>query len=51
VSGYIDAMKQTFILPIAFLFLTALSALLIKRDRAAAAAAQPKREEARAAAG
>ena len=51
VSGYIDAMKQTFMLPIAFLFLTALSALLIKRDRAAAAAAQPKREEVRAAAG
>ena len=50
VSGYIDAMKQTFVLPIAFLFLTALSALLIKRQ-AAAAAAQPKREEVRAAAG
>jgi MFS family permease len=57
VSGYIDAMKQTFLLPIAFLFLTALSALLIKRDKASTSAsasgeqAQPKEEEYRAAVG
>ena len=51
VSGYIDAMKQTFVLPIAFLFLTALSALLIKRRARAAAEEQPKEEQVRAAAG
>jgi EmrB/QacA subfamily drug resistance transporter len=45
VSGYIDAMKQTFVLPIAFLFLTAFSALLIKRDRATTVQAQPKEEQ------
>ena len=53
VSGYIDAMKQTFILPIAFLVFTALTTLLIKR-RPRAAAVQPaeeRREEVRAAAG
>jgi hypothetical protein len=31
VSGYIDALKQTLVLPIAVLALTAFSALLIKR--------------------
>jgi hypothetical protein len=53
VSGYIDAMKATFILPMAFLALTALTTLLIKR-RKRQAAAQPQeepREEARVAAG
>jgi EmrB/QacA subfamily drug resistance transporter len=53
VSGYIDAMKQTFILPIAFLVFTALTTVLIKR-RPRAAAVQPaeeRREEVRAAAG
>ena len=50
VSGYIDAMKQTFVLPVAFLVLTALSTVLIKRrPRVAAVAEQPK-EEMRAAA-
>jgi hypothetical protein len=39
VSGYIDALKQTLIVPIAVLALTAFSALLIKRRRRAAAAA------------
>jgi hypothetical protein len=31
VSGYIDALKQTLVVPIAVLALTAFSALLIKR--------------------
>src|ERR1700686_2350980 len=39
VSGYIDALKQTLVVPIAVLALTAFSALLIKRRRRAAAAA------------
>src|SRR5919201_1354509 len=43
VSGYIDAMKQTFILPIAFLVFTALTTVLIKR-RPRAAAVQPAEE-------
>ncbi len=53
VSGYIDAMKQTFVLPVAFLFFTALTTMLIKRRPKAAAAVpqQPKEEEARAVAG
>jgi len=54
VSGYIDAMKQTFVLPIAFLVLTAFTTLLIKRRKAAAVPGvqeQPKEEEVRAAAG
>jgi len=33
VAAYIDAMKATFILPIAFLALTALSTMLIKRRK------------------
>ena len=49
VSGYIDAMKQTFVLPIAFLFLTALSTLLIRRRRPMPVQEQA-REEVRAAA-
>lgn len=53
VSGYIDAMKQTMVLPVAFLLLTAASALLIKRRPRAQAAVQeaPREEEARAAVG
>ena len=52
VSAYIDAMKATFVLPIAFLALTALTTLLIKR-RKRETAAQPveEREEVRTAAG
>jgi EmrB/QacA subfamily drug resistance transporter len=51
VTAYIDAMKQTFVLPIAFLLLTVLSTLLIKRrPQAVVTEAQPK-EEIRAAAG
>ncbi len=50
VSAYIDAMKHTLILPIAFLAITALTALLIKRRPRQAATEQP-REEIRAAAG
>ncbi len=50
VSGYIDAMKHTFIVPIVFLALTALTTLLIRR-RPRAAAQQPSQEEYRAAAG
>src|SRR2546430_2664547 len=50
VSAYIDAMKATFVLPIAFLALTALTTLLIKR-RKRGTAAQPveQKEEVRAA--
>ena len=50
VSAYIDAMKATFVLPIAVLALTALSALLLRRQPAARAAEQP-REEVKAAVG
>ncbi len=52
VSAYIDAMKATFVLPIAFLALTALTTVLIKR-RKRETAAQPveEREEVRTAAG
>jgi len=50
VSAYIDAMKHTMIVPIAFLAFTALTALLIKR-RPRQAAAEQAREEYRAAAG
>lgn len=51
VSGYIDAMKSTFIVPIIFLALTALSTLLIKRRPRQAARQEAPREEARVAAG
>src|SRR5213593_959953 len=51
VTGYIDAMKQTFVLPIAFLLFTALTALLIRRRQRAAVEQQPREEEVRAAAG
>lgn len=50
VSAYIDAMKHTFILPIAFLAITALTALLVQRRPKAATQEQP-REEYQAAAG
>jgi MFS family permease len=49
VSAYIDAMKQTLVLPIAVLAFTAFTALLIRRRRAQSE--QPAREEVRAAAG
>lgn len=52
VSGYIDAMKSTFILPMAFLAFTALTTVLIKRRaRQAAPMQEPEREEVSAAAG
>ena len=50
-SAFIDAMKGTLVVPIAFLALTALSALLIKRTPRAAQAEAVPREEVRAAAG
>ena len=53
VSGYIDAMKATLVVPIAFLAFTALTTLLIKRRRQPAAA-QPvpaEQEKVAAAAG
>ena len=51
VTGYIDAMKQTFVLPISFLLLTAASTLLIQRRPRVAAAQEAPQEEVRAAAG
>jgi EmrB/QacA subfamily drug resistance transporter len=51
VTGYIDAMKQTFVLPIAVLLLTAASTVLIKRLPRVAAVQETPREEVRAAAG
>jgi EmrB/QacA subfamily drug resistance transporter len=52
VSGYIDAMKPTLVVPIAVLVVTALSALLIKRtQRPAVPQGQPAQEELAAAAG
>jgi EmrB/QacA subfamily drug resistance transporter len=50
VTGYIDAMKHTLILPIAFLAFTALTTLLIRRRPRQATQEQPQ-EEVRAAAG
>jgi EmrB/QacA subfamily drug resistance transporter len=50
VSAYIDAMKQTLVLPIGVLVLTAFTALLIRR-RARAQREAAAREEVRAAAG
>jgi MFS family permease len=50
VSAYIDAMKTTFILPVAFLGFTALTTLLIQR-RARPTAVEEPREEVQAAAG
>ncbi len=51
VSAYIDAMKSTFILPVAFLAVTAATTLLIRRTPRAAAEVQAPREEVKAAAG
>jgi MFS family permease len=52
VTGYIEAMKQVFVLPIAVLLVTAASALLIqRRPRAARPQEVPREEELRAAAG
>ena len=51
VTGYIDAMKQTMVLPVAFLVLTAATALLIRRQPRAAEVQETSREEVRAAAG
>jgi len=52
VSGYIEAMKSTFELPIVFLGFTALTTLLIRRrPRAAVQQPAPKEEEMRVAAG
>ncbi len=51
VSGYIDAMKNTFVVPIVFLAFTAVTTLLIKRRPRAAVAQEAQREEVRAAAG
>jgi hypothetical protein len=52
VSAYIDAMKGTLVVPIAFLAFTALTTLLIKRrQRPAAAQGVPVEEKIAAAAG
>ena len=51
VTGYITAMKSTFVLPIAFLAFTVLTTLLIKRTPQRAASDQVVREEVAAAAG
>jgi EmrB/QacA subfamily drug resistance transporter len=50
VSGYIDALKQTLVVPIAVLVLTAFTAALIRRRQRAVTEEAPK-EEVRAAAG
>jgi EmrB/QacA subfamily drug resistance transporter len=50
-SGYIDAMKSTLVLPIAFLAFTALTTVLIKRRKRAAEQPVEAREELQAAAG
>ncbi len=46
VSGYIDAMKSTFVLPVAFLAFTAATTLLIKRKPRDSAATAARTEEA-----
>lgn len=51
VFGYIDAMKATLVVPIAFLAFTALTTVLIRRRRPPAQAIEVQREELRAAAG
>jgi EmrB/QacA subfamily drug resistance transporter len=51
VSGYIDAMKHTFVVPIVFLAFTALTTLLIKRRARETAVVEQPQEEVRAAAG
>jgi EmrB/QacA subfamily drug resistance transporter len=45
VSGYIDALKQTLVVPIAVLALTAFSALLIKRNQTPAVQQEDSRSE------
>ncbi|HEV2414311.1 MAG TPA: DHA2 family efflux MFS transporter permease subunit [Candidatus Dormibacteraeota bacterium] len=50
VAGYIDAMKNTLILPIAFLAFTALTTLLIRQQSNQAARTQPAPQEYREAA-
>lgn len=50
VSAYIEAMKNTFVVPVIFLGFTALTALLIKRRPRQAAEQPVEREEVRAAA-
>jgi MFS family permease len=50
VTGYIDAMKSTFILPIAFLAVTVFTTLLIRRRPRAATQELSPREEVKAAA-
>ena len=50
-SAYIDAMKSTLVLPIAFLAFTALTTVLIKRRKRTAAQPAEVREELQAAAG
>ncbi len=51
VSAFIDAMKSTFIVPVAFLAFTAVTTLLIKRTPRAVAEVQAPHEEVEAAAG
>jgi EmrB/QacA subfamily drug resistance transporter len=51
VTGFIDAMKSTFIVPIIFLALTALTTLLIKRRPRQASQQEARREEVKVAAG
>ena len=51
VSGYIDAMKATFVIPIAFLAFTALTTVLIKRRKRAEAPIQEEEREVTTAAG
>jgi len=52
VSAYIDAMKATLVVPIAFLALTVFTTLLIKRrKRLAQPAAEVRDQELKAAAG
>jgi len=50
-AAYIDAMKVTFVLPVVVLGLTALSALMLKREVTAKKVREERPEEARAAAG
>src|SRR5690348_260043 len=50
-AAYIDAMKVTFVLPVVVLGLTALSALMLKREVTAKKVPEERQEEARAAAG
>ena len=51
VSAYIDAMKTTFVLPIAFLVLTAFTTLLIKRRKRVVAEEPVAPEQVQTAAG